>query len=457
MPNEELAREGLDRLDRRLRTLCRCSEICFQAESESEALQSICTMLVEGDEFPLAWIGYCEDDAERTIRPVASAGKRLDFPERVKNSWGTVKNGEGPPGIAVRTGKPSWINDIPTASSASAWAAVAAAAGYNSCIALPLIARDRRGELIDLRGILNLFSAERDYFDDRAVDHYANLASCLTHAVAALRGQLAEDLTSGMRSLRASEQRRRAEEALQKAQAELASASRLSTMAQVAASIAHEINQPLTAIVAGGSAASRWLAKTPPDLDKAQTLLNRVVMEGHRASQVIESIRAMFRQTPREKDQLDANDLIREVLAFSRADIQRCRAVLETELTEKLPPLSADRVQLQQVMRNLIMNALEAMDAVTDRTRVLTIRSGVYESSNVLITVEDSGTGIEPKDMRRIFDSFFTTKPHGMGMGLAICRSIIEAHDGSLSAAPGHPHGTVFRVVLPTAATSEGG
>jgi C4-dicarboxylate-specific signal transduction histidine kinase len=450
VPNEdrEFEKERLKRLDRRLRTFCNCSATFFQVESEAEALQSICAALVEGDEFRMAWIGYCEDDAERTIRPVATAGVGLDFLERVKNSWGTTEVGEAPPGIAARTGKPCWINDIST--EPAGWATVAADTGYNSCIALPLIVHDRRGRVIDLRGILNLYSGEREYFDASTVDHYASLASCLTHAVAALRGHLAEDLTSGVKSLRASEQRKRAEEALQKAQAELASASRLTMMAQVAASIAHEIKQPLAAIVTNGSAASRWLAKKPPDLEEVQASVNRVVMEGHHAGQVIESIRAMFEQAPREKSRLDANELIQEVLTFTGSEIQRHRVAVQTELADKLPPLLADRIQLQQVLRNLIMNALEAIDAVTDRARVLTMRSTAHDSKSVLITVEDSGTGIEPKNMQRIFDSFFTTKPHGMGMGLAICRSIIDSHGGSLSALPGHPHGTVFRVILPT-------
>jgi C4-dicarboxylate-specific signal transduction histidine kinase len=451
VPNEdrEFGKERLNRLDRRLRTFCNCGATFFQVESEAEALQSICAALVEGDGFRLAWIGYCEDDAERTIRPVAKAGVGLDFPERVKNSWGTTQVGEAPPGIAARTGKPCWINDISTEPAAAEWATAAADAGYNSCIALPLIVRDRRGKVVDLRGTLNLYSGEREYFDASTVDHYASLASCLTHAVATFRGHLAEDLTSGVKSLRASEQRKRAEEALQKAQAELASASRLTMMAQVAASIAHEIKQPLTAIVTNGSAASRWLSKKPPDLEEVQASVNRVVMEGHRAGQVIESIRAMFEQGPREKGRLDANDLIQEVLTFTGSEIRRHHVAVQTKLMENLP-LLADRIQLQQVMRNLIMNALEAMDGVTDRARVLTIKSTAHDSKSVLITVEDSGSGIEPENMQRIFNSFFTTKPHGMGMGLAICRSIIDSHGGSLSVLQGHPHGTVFQVILPT-------
>jgi signal transduction histidine kinase len=230
--------------------------MCFQVESEMEALQFLCSALVDGDELRLAWIGYCEDNAGKTIRPVAKAGADLDFPERVKNSWGATEAGQGPPGIAARTGKPCWINDISRDPASGDWATLALDAGYNSCIALPLIAHDWWGRAIDLRCTLNLYSGEREYFDPSIVDHYAGLVSCLTHAVAAFRSHLAEDLMAGVKSLRAGDQRKRAEEALQKAQAELASASRLTMMAQVAASIAHEINQPLSAIVGNGNAAA---------------------------------------------------------------------------------------------------------------------------------------------------------------------------------------------------------
>lgn len=452
MPNGncEFEKERLKRLDRRLRTFCNCGATLFQAGSEAEALQSICAALVDGDDFTLAWIGYCEDNAERSIRPVAKAGIRLDFLERFKSSWGTTEIGQAPPGIAARTGKPCWINDISTEAAATGWATIAADAGYNSCIALPLIGHDRRGRVIDLRGTLTLYSRERDYFDASTVDHYASLAGCLTHAVAAFRGHLAEDLTSGMKALRAGEQRKRAEEALLRAQAELANASRLTMMAQVAASIAHEIKQPLSAIVANGSAASRWLARQPPDLEEAQACLNDVVLEGRRAGQVIDGIRAVFERTPREKGRLDANHLIREVLTLTEPEIQRRDVAVQIKLMEDLPPLMADRIQLQQVVRNLIVNALEAMDGVTDRTRVLTIKSTVQKSKNIVIAVEDSGNGIQPENLRRIFDSFFTTKPQGMGIGLAICRSIIDSHGGSLSVFQGRPHGTIFQIILPT-------
>jgi signal transduction histidine kinase len=450
LDEKDKRREGrANRFDRRLRAFCRCNDMLFQIGNEQEALQSICKILTEDDEFRLAWIGYCEDNRDQTIRPVAKSGDSYVF-ERLGNSWGKAETGEGLAGFAVRTGKPHWINDISTDPKAFGWGAAAVDAGYASCIALPLIAHNEQRGLIDLRGTLNLYAAEREFFDDTTVEHYIGLTSCLTQAVAALRDELAHELTSGVKSLRASEERKRAEDALQTARAELARASQLTMMGQIAASIAHEINQPLAAIVANGSAALRWLAKQTPDLEEAREALTRAVADGHRANQIIESVRAMFKQTPQPKILLDVNDLVREVLTLTRSEIQRHRVAVQTQLTDGIPKTLVDRIQLQQVMLNLIMNALEAMDAVTDRPRVLSIKSAIHDSNGVLVMVGDTGIGIEPKNMRRIFDSFFTTKLHGMGMGLSICRSIIETHGGSLSASSGDPHGTVFQVILPT-------
>ena len=455
MPNEEyeLVTERLNRLDRRLRTFCRCTDRLFQVDSEAEALQSICDILVDGDKFRLAWIGYCEDNAKKTIRPVAKAGISLHFLERIENSWGNSETGEGPGRIAVSSRRPYCINNI-LESTTPVWAALARDAGYASCIALPLVARDHRGRLTDLRGTLNLHSGDRNCFDHGTVDHYAGLASCLTHAIAALRGHLAEDLTSGVKSLRASEQRKRAEDALRATRAELDHASRMASMGQMAASIAHEINQPLAAVVANGNAASRFLANEIPDLEEARAAVHDIILDGHRASQVIGSVRAMFKQAPRENVLLDVNDLIREVVMLTQSEIQRRHVTVQTELMERIPQPLANRIQLQQVMLNLIMNALEAMDAVSDRARILNIKSSIQGSQSVQITVGDSGIGIEPKDLKRIFEGFFTTKAHGMGLGLSICRSIIEEHGGTLSASSGRPHGAVFQVILPTGASA---
>jgi C4-dicarboxylate-specific signal transduction histidine kinase len=218
----------------------------------------------------------------------------------------------------------------------------------------------------------------------------------------------------------------------------------------MAASIAHELNQPLAAIVTNGNAGLRWLAKATPDFDEVRAALQRIVSDGHRASQLIGTIRSMFKKDGQKKAPVDVNQLIQEVLGLMQGELQNQQVSLQTELEAQPIQVSGDRVQLQQVILNLITNAIDAMGSVTEHPRVLRVRSETDESDAVVITVEDSGAGIDPKGTDRIFDMFYTTKSHGMGIGLAICRSIIEAHGGRISASSGNPHGSVFQVVLPT-------
>jgi len=225
---------------------------------------------------------------------------------------------------------------------------------------------------------------------------------------------------------------------------------RLMTLDTITASVAHEINQPLTAIVVNGNASLRYLARVKPDVDEARAALNDIINDSHRASQIIGSIRAMFKKDAQKKVRLDVNALIREVLALSNSELQNQQIVVQTELQQGIPEVFADRVQLQQVFLNLIVNAVEAMNPLARTGRLLLIRSLHHERDGVVITVQDSGIGIDPKNNNRIFDAFFTTKPNGTGMGLAICRSIVEAHGGRLWASPGIPRGATFHVALPS-------
>jgi len=233
-------------------------------------------------------------------------------------------------------------------------------------------------------------------------------------------------------------------------QAELARVSRVTSMGEMAASIAHEINQPLAAVVTNASAGLRWLNGQPPDLDEVRSALKRIVKDGERGSNVLASIRGMLKKGTQEKTALNINESIRDVITLSQGALKKGGVSVQAELTDSLPSVLADRVQLQQVFLNLMMNAAEAMAAISDRPRVLRVRSERHDTG-IFVSVEDTGTGIDPKDMGRLFETFFTTKPEGMGMGLSICRSIIESHGGRIEVSPAEPCGSVFRVFLPIA------
>ncbi|MBV8133844.1 MAG: PAS domain S-box protein [Alphaproteobacteria bacterium] len=243
--------------------------------------------------------------------------------------------------------------------------------------------------------------------------------------------------------------RRHAEDALRLAQSELARVSRLTTMGGFAASIAHEVNQPLMAIVTNAETCLRWLETDPADLDEARQAAERIVGNGHRAAAILRSIRGLARKSEPEMTQFDINDGISDVLVLIRGELHRHNVVLETELLPDLPTIMGDRVQLQQVILNLISNGIEAMSAVTLRPRMLRVSSQSDQQRDVTIAVADTGTGLDPTKMESIFDAFFTTKPEGMGMGLSICRSIVEAHGGRLWALPNVPYGSVFRFTVP--------
>ena len=222
---------------------------------------------------------------------------------------------------------------------------------------------------------------------------------------------------------------------------------------QLSASIAHEINQPIAAVIANANAGLRWLGARRPDLDEVQQALRRIVRDGTRAGEVIGRVRTLVEKVPPRLDRFDINEAIREVIPLIQAELQRNRVGLQTGLANDLPLVPGDRVQLQQVIVDLIVNALDAMAGVSDGIRELTIASGTAAPNDVFVEVQDTGPGLDPASLDRLFQSFYTTKPDGMGMGLAISRSIVEAHGGRLSATPNEPRGAVFRMTLPVQET----
>ena len=419
--------DSLARLNRTLQTLYQCNQALVHASDEYELLQTVCRILVEVGRVRMAWVGYRELDREKSIRPVAQAGYDDGYVENVKAIWADAERGHGPTGTAIRTGKPSWTQNIQTDSSIAPWRTEALKRGYGSNISLPLMSDGATF------GALTLYDQQPNAFNERTVEQFTELADNLAYGVIALRTRA---------------ERSRAEHALREAQAELAHVTRVMTMGELAASIAHEINQPLAAVVTNANACLRWLTGPIPNLDEARAAVARIARDGNRASDVIGRIRALVKKSATEQAHLDINEVIQEVLGLIQTEIRKNEVVLRRKLAPDLPRILGDRVQLQQVILNLMMNGIEAMSAVTDRSRDLLIRSCRYESDKVLIAVQDSGTGLETESLDHLFTAFFTTKPKGMGMGLAISRSIIEAHGGKLWASPNDGPGATFQFTL---------
>jgi signal transduction histidine kinase len=243
---------------------------------------------------------------------------------------------------------------------------------------------------------------------------------------------------------------RRAEEKLHDAQAELTHVTRVTMLGELTASIAHEVNQPLAAVVANAEACLRWLDRETPDLAGARRSAEWVINDGIRASEVVRRVRALAHKTGIEKAPLDVNDIVGEVIALVQRELASHRVSLRTELAPGLPKILGDRVQLQQVIINLVMNGIEAMQPVTDRSRELVVRSHQNEEQHTCVSVTDCGVGISTDNANRLFNAFFTTKSSGLGMGLSICRSIVEAHGGRLSGFPNEGPGATFQFVLPS-------
>jgi len=256
-----------------------------------------------------------------------------------------------------------------------------------------------------------------------------------------------EERTAELRQ--ANESLRERGEALQEVQTELAHVTRVMTLGELTASIAHEVNQPLAAIVTNGNACLRWLGGASPNLTEARQAVDRIIKDSYRASAVISRVRTLVKKAPARSDLVDLNDVILEVLALAESEARRNHVLLKQQLAGDLPFVHGDRVQLQQVILNLIINGLESIAKSKHGSRELSISSTKDEANNVVVAVRDSGDGLDPANLERVFDAFFTTKADGMGMGLAISRTIIESHGGRLWATTNAPKGAVFQFTIP--------
>lgn len=416
------AESALQRLNRAWRVRGLFNRAIARSTGEPELMTRICQTLVKSSGYRLAWVAAVEEN-----QITAAAHAAGDQVTQVETAWKVSGRGyvlasrviDGGMPLASSHREPSL--DLPP----DAWAD---SNGVQAVLALPLISD---GSIL---GALLLYSGDRDAFDKQETD---------------LLQQAANDVAQGIVLLRTRAARAAAESALKNTRAELERVARVTTMGELTASIAHEINQPLAALITNANACLRWLDRQPPELDEAREAARRIIRDGKRGSEVLARIRAMLKKQEPMRETLAINEVIDEVLALVRAGMDGVK--LEKRYSAQLPVVQGDRVQLQQVILNLVLNGLDAMKGVADRASALEISTEIDAAGDLEVAIRDNGVGLTAEQAEKIFTTFFTTKADGLGMGLSICRSIIEQHGGRLWAAPNDDFGVTFRFTLPVA------
>jgi PAS domain S-box-containing protein len=412
------------RAEKRIFTQHAVAQLLADAATVDEARPRILETVCEGLDWDLGALWGVDREAGvlRCVhvwrKPSLAEGQHFEAATRAS----VFEAGVGLPGRVWASRAPACVPDVlhdPTFLRADP----AARAGLHAAFAFPIMLG---GEVL---GVIDFLSREVRQPDHELLDMMAGLGSQI--------GQFIE--------------RKRAEDALRLAQSELTHLARVMTVGELTASIAHEVNQPLLGIVTSASSCSRWLAAQPPNLTRAQRALERIMNAGTRASAVIDRVRTLVKRQPLRAAPVELNEIVREVLAMIRHELHGSGVSVRTRLAEKLPVVAGDRVQLQQVVLNLILNAIEAMREIESRPRHVWVGSGVKGGKEVYVEVRDSGVGLAPDSRSRLFEAFYTTKQNGLGMGLSICKSIVEAHGGRISATPNSPHGAIFGLRLPVA------
>ena len=420
--------EELQRLNRGWRTRTALLKAVNECTDETNLVQRVCDGMVVDGGFPFAWVGYFQPEQENKIQFIACSDKNGNGPNDSSQAWDEDSVGMELARRAIQNGKPAVCAQLADDSSWPVIREWAQPRGIDSLTALPLIAEDQT---------LGVFVI------------YSDRAEALNEQIAAMLQQGANGLAQGVAMLRAKSARQLAEAKLNKTEFELARVARTLTVGELTASIAHEVNQPLAAVVTNANACVRWLEAQTPNLPEARAAAQRIVRDANRAAEVISRIRALLAKGEPLRERVTINEVIREIVPLVQGELRRRESKLEIELGKGLPLAAMDRVQIQQLIMNLMVNALDAMAKVTDRPHVLRLRTSSDESGAVLVVVQDSGIGLSEDQMGRVFDAFYTTKPHGLGMGLSICRSIVESHGGRLWATSKFGAGATFQFTLP--------
>jgi PAS domain S-box-containing protein len=425
----ERARNELElrRMNRDWRTRTALLKAVNECTDEKNLVQRVCDAIVVDGAFPFAWVG-CAEPGQAAFAFIACSDKQGTGLIDPVSAWAKGEPGYECAREAIQTGQPVVCHTLLTDSYRPETVKWAKARGIDSLVAMQLIA-----DGITL-GTLVVYSDRSEAVDDQIVT---------------MLQQGANGLAQGIAMLRAKAGRLQAEAKLKKTESELARVARTLTVGELTASIAHEVNQPLAAMVINANACVRWLDAPTPGLDEARAAAGRSAYEGARAADVIARIRALLTKGEPVRAQLRINDVIREIIPVVQGEVRRREATMEIEWGRDLPEASMDRVQIQQMVMNLMINGLDAMTSVTDRPHVLKLSTGLDKSGAILISVQDNGLGLSGEQMGRLFDAFYTTKTHGLGMGLSICRSIAEAHGGRLTVESHPGSGAIFQFTLP--------
>ncbi len=408
------------RLEERLRVQHTVAQILAEAATIEEASPRILRAMGEclGWDVGALWRVDREAEALRCVELWHKASIEVPEFERVSREF-TFVPGLGLPGRVWSSLEPEYIPDVVSDENFPR-GSIAEREGLHSAFGFPILLGG------DVLGVIEFFSREIRQPDQELLNMLAAIGSQISHFI----------------------ERKRAEGAFRKSQMQLAHANRVATVGQLSASINHEVNQPITAAVTYALAARRWLSAEPPNFREVDTALSLIVKEGNRAGEVIGRTRALIKKLPARKDAVAINDAILEVIALTRTEAANNGVLVRTQLAEGLPRVQGDRVQLQQVLLNLTINAIEAMRDISEEERELHISSR-NEPDGVSVEVRDSGPGFAPADLDRVFEAFYSTKPGGLGLGLSICRSIIEAHNGRVWASPNVPRGAIFSFIAP--------
>lgn len=427
------AQEEMLRLNRALRVRGVCNRSMLRARREGALLDKICRGIVKNGEYRLAAFYSVPSDGEDGELQFSPDGLRhvsRAFSGR-EPAWSGEEFEFTLMREAIRTRRPQICLDLPDKTPETPWRQWTRSRALRSLAVLPMATLG--GNI----GVLLIYSDDPEDFDRRET---------------ALLQMVANDVARGVALLRFREARRLAEEALEAREAELAKVARTMVVGELTASIAHELNQPLTAVITGASACRRWLESSPPNLEEARAALQRITRDGNRAAEIMQRVRKLFTRSrgATTRETTSVNDVVHEILTLTRGELRRREVELKCDFAEGLPEVEMDRSQIQQVLTGLVMNGLDAMEPVKDRTRVLSVRTGLLEPGTIVVEVADNGYELEEEQRERLFEAFYAIKARGQGMGLFIIRSIIESHGGRLWAeANAEGRGMTFRFTLP--------